>query len=427
MKRLMIFAGLLGVAAAGMAQERLTLQEAVATALEKNAAVIVARNNASIARNTAQSGMADMLPKLTASAGASYTDIDNISTNTVSSAGLNLSYTLFDGLGNVYRLKQARATGRMGALDARNQIENTILQVSQAYYGAASAFEGLSIAREAMGISRERLTRAKQRAAYGRAGTVDVLSAQVDVNSDSVNVVQARLAWDEAQRNLNVLLYRDLSKGMAIDTEVDYGVMDALDAFLSASTERNAGYLIYQERSRQAGYAAAAAGGAMLPRIDLTGSATYSQTEQDLAIGFDNLNRTVRAGANISWTLFNGSRLRLQHQSAKLTAQNQALLEDQAQRDLARSVTNSYEAYRNSRLVLTLETQSLEAAELNFQRSRDLYRLGQVTSTQFREAQLNLIRSKNRMQTAKYNAKLAELSLLKLSGQLVSSEQVGFK
>jgi len=90
-------------------------------------------------------------------------------------------------------------------------------------------------------------------------------------------------------------------------------------------------------------------------------------------------------------------------------------------------VTNSYEAYRNSRLVLTLETQSLEAAELNFQRSRDLYRLGQVTSTQFREAQLNLIRSKNRMQTAKYNAKLAELSLLKLSGQLVSSEQVGFK
>jgi len=252
MKRLMIFAGLLGVAAAGMAQERLTLQEAVATALEKNAAVMVARNNASIARNTAQSGMADMLPKLTASAGASYTDIDNISTNTVSSAGLNLSYTLFDGLGNVYRLKQARATGRMGALDARNQIENTILQVSQAYYGAASAFEGLSIAREAMGISRERLTRAKQRAAYGRAGTVDVLSAQVDVNSDSVNVVQARLAWDEAQRNLNVLLYRDLSKGMAIDTEVDYGVMDALDAFLSASTERNAGYLIYQERSRQA-------------------------------------------------------------------------------------------------------------------------------------------------------------------------------
>lgn len=427
MKRLIIIAGLLGLAAAGAAQDRLTLQEAVATALQKNAAVLVARNNASIARNTARSGMADLMPRLTASAGANYTDIENISTSTVSSAGLNLSYTLFDGLGNVYRLKQAQSTGTIGALDARNQIENSILQVSQAYYGAASAFEGLNIAREALGISHERLKRAEQRAAYGRAGTVDVLSARVDVNSDSVNVVQARLAWDEAQRNLNVLLYRDLSKGMAIDTAVDYGVIDGLDALLSASNLHNAGYLIFQERSRQASYAAGAAGGAMLPRVDLTGSATYSQTEQDLAVGFNDLNRTVRAGANISWTLFNGGRLRLQHQSARLTAKNQALLADQAKRDLVRSVTNSYETYKNSRLVLDLETQSLEAAELNFQRSRDLYRLGQVTSTQFREAQLNLIRSKSRMQTAKYNAKLAELSLLKLSGQLVSSEQVGLE
>ena len=88
-------------------------------------------------------------------------------------------------------------------------------------------------------------------------------------------------------------------------------------------------------------------------------------------------------------------------------------------------MANGYDAYQNSRLVLDLETQNLEAAELNFQRSRDLYRLGQATGTQFREAQLNLIRSKNRLQTAKYNAKLNELTLLKLSGQLVGEESLG--
>ncbi len=427
MKRILILLYMIGLMCTAFAQETLTLQEAVATALQKNASVMVARNSAAIAKNTATAGRADLMPRLSVSAGANYMDSELLGASTVSSAGVNLSYTLFDGLGNIYRLRQAQSAGHLGALDARNQIENTILQVSQAYYAAASAFEGLKITREALGISRERLTRAQERAVYGRAGTVDVLSAQVDVNSDSVNVVHAQLAWAQTQRNLNVLLFRDLAQSLTIDTEVKYGVVDDLAALLSAADSRNAAYLIYRERSKQARYATGGAGAAMLPRIDLTGSASYSQTGQDFSIGFDNLNRTIRAGANISWTLFNGGRLRLQHQSAKLTAKNQALLEDLALRDLERSVTNSYEAYGNSRLVLKLETQSLEAAELNFQRSRDLYRMGQVTNTQFREAQLNLIRSKNRLQTAKYNAKLDELSLLKLSGQLVSADEIGLK
>ena len=284
-----LIVGLAAVWGQSGAQEVLTLQEAVATALRQNTSVMVARNSAVIAQNTASAGKADLLPKLSASAGANYTDIENVGASTTSSVGASASYTLFDGLGNVYRLRQAQSTGRLGALDARNQIESTVLQVGQAYYTAASAFESLRIAREALGISRERLVRAQERSAYGRAGTVDVLSAQVDVNADSVTVVQSQLAWDQARRNLNMLLFREIGAPLAVATGVDYAPMAELGALLSEAQKRNAGFLIYQERTRQAKAAAGAAGSALAPKLDLSGSATYSQTDADLAVGFGDL------------------------------------------------------------------------------------------------------------------------------------------
>jgi outer membrane protein len=87
--------------------------------------------------------------------------------------------------------------------------------------------------------------------------------------------------------------------------------------------------------------------------------------------------------------------------------------------NLQKEVISAYESYQNSLLVLDLEKKYLEAADLNFKRTRELYNLGQVTTTQFREAQLNLIRSRSNVSTAKFEAKINEIELLRLTGQLV--------
>ena len=86
-----------------------------------------------------------------------------------------------------------------------------------------------------------------------------------------------------------------------------------------------------------------------------------------------------------------------------------------------RNVANAYDAYRNSRTILALQERNLRSAELNFQRTEQLFNLGQVTTTTFREAQLNLIRSRNNISSAKYTAKIAELRLMQLAGQLLDT------
>ncbi|MFH1527207.1 MAG: hypothetical protein ABIJ40_15140 [Bacteroidota bacterium] len=60
-----------------------------------------------------------------------------------------------------------------------------------------------------------------------------------------------------------------------------------------------------------------------------------------------------------------------------------------------------------------------ETAELNFERTNELFNLGKVTLTQFREPQLNLIRSKNNITELKTAIKNLEIELLKLGGILL--------
>jgi outer membrane protein len=274
-----------------------------------------------------------------------------------------------------------------------------------------------------LSISRERLKRAENRSAYGQAGTIDVLSAQVDLNTDSVTVTQARFLWDQSRRELNVLLNRDVETVFTVDTNVLFGAAFDLETLRAEAMARNADYLASGERLNQARYDVGSARAAHLPSLDLSASYGLSQTADDIALRLDDPAKSKSVGATLSFTLFNGFKTHIQKQNAQIALQNQELLYDQARLNLEKDATSAFEAYRNSLQVLDLEQRSLEAAELNFLRTEELYRLGQVTTTQFREAQLNLIQAKSDLSAAKYDAKLNEIELLRLSGRLIADHK----
>jgi outer membrane protein len=127
--------------------------------------------------------------------------------------------------------------------------------------------------------------------------------------------------------------------------------------------------------------------------------------------------------ATLSFNLFDGFQRRTELQNASIQVKSGELLERQARLDLERDLANAYESYRNSLTVLDLEERNLESAKVNFRRTRELYGLGRVTSTQFREAQLNLIRAETNVSNATYTAKLDEIELLRITGKLLSEAE----
>jgi outer membrane protein TolC len=81
-------------------------------------------------------------------------------------------------------------------------------------------------------------------------------------------------------------------------------------------------------------------------------------------------------------------------------------------------VKNAFAIFNNAIFTVKIAGKSLDTAEINFDRSSELFNLGQITTTQFREAQLNLVRAEIRMINEKFTAKFAEVELYRLSGHL---------
>lgn len=398
-------------------REKLTFEDAVAIALSQNHQIEMARNNAAVAGNNVNIGNADLLPTLSLSGSTTYEDSQTEST--AANAQLQTSYTLFNGFGNIYRFKKLQAGGRLGDLEARDLIEATLLQVSGAYYGAASAFENLRIARDLLAISKERLDRAEKRSVYGRARTIDVLSARVDYIADQVTLTQTQFAFDETRRSLNVLLNRAIDYDFVVETDIVFREDYDQKVLFASALSRNSAYLAARERFQQSRYDLKIARANHLPRLDLTASYGYNKYTSGLDLGLSGMDNKFRIGASLNFNIFNGFKTTIQRQNARLTLKNRELAREQARLNLEKNVISAYESYKNSLLVLDLEKGYVEAAELNFKRTRELYGLGQVTTTQFREAQLNLIRARSNQSSAKYNARLREIEMLRLTGQLI--------
>ncbi|MFH1851639.1 MAG: TolC family protein, partial [Candidatus Neomarinimicrobiota bacterium] len=156
-----------------------------------------------------------------------------------------------------------------------------------------------------------------------------------------------------------------------------------------------------------------------LPQINYTASYGYDQTARDWDIGLDNSNSALTHNFSLSWNLFNGGNKKTQVQNAKINVKNAELRQADMRLNIERDVASYHSAYENSLITLESELKTLEFAELNFDRTREMFRLGQITALQYREAQLNLVRTKLAITRARYAARLYELKLLQLGGRLL--------
>ena len=88
--------------------------------------------------------------------------------------------------------------------------------------------------------------------------------------------------------------------------------------------------------------------------------------------------------------------------------------------NVERDLSNAYYTFQTTLTQLELEQKSLEAAEENFNRTQEAFRLGQANNVQFREAQVNLQRRpRDRISDLGFTAKLSEIEIYQLEWLVV--------
>jgi outer membrane protein TolC len=415
----------------------LSKQEAIAITLENNLGIQVSENLREIDANNASILNSGFLPTLTGLAGGAIDrqntegQLANGETRTAEgvetrryNASLNMNYVLFDGLGRLYNYKAFQELSNQSELEVRQTIETTLLQLFAVYYEVARLEENTSNLREALNISRNRLTRAQFQFEYGQNTGLDVLNAEVDVNTDSVNLLNAEQLLRNTKRDLNLILNRDLTRTFTADTAVTFLPSLKMEEMLNEAKTNNVRMLLAEKNILISEYDMKAARSGYLPTVGLTGSYGWNEFSNNNPLAFllQNTTTGLNGGVNLTWNLFDGGRTITNSKNAKINFENQELLRKQTELEVERDIQNSWGNYQNALFVLGVQQKNLQTNQDNFNRSKERYELGQITSIVFRQAQLNLLLAELARSQAKYNAKLAELQLLQVSGELLNVE-----
>jgi len=418
-------------------QEILVKDEAIKITLENNLGIKIAKNSLEIADNNADILNSGYLPTLTGNAGGSIDKqttegelangetrgADGVETKRYN-ASLNLNYTLFDGLGRYYDYKRFKEEYGQSELQVRETIENTVLQLFSVYYEVARLEENVINLKEALVVSKGRLKRAGYQFEYGQNTGLDVLNAEVNVNTDSINLINAEQLLRNTKRDLNLVMNRDLSTSFEVDTTVAFVPNIKMENFLSEAKQNNVQMLLMEKDKLISEYNLKAFKGGYLPTVGLTGSYGWNKSSNNNPIAFAVASTVsgLSAGLNLSWNLFDGGRTITNVKNAKINYQTQELLKQQTELQIERDINNAWDTYRNALFVLDVQEKNLQTNQNNFERTNERYNLGQVTSIEFRQAQLNLLGAKLAKSRSKYEAKLAELQMLQVGGQLLNTD-----
>jgi len=418
------------------AQKILTKKEALAIALENNYGIKLANNNIDVAKNNSSIYNSKMLPTVSGLAGANYdnsnqeivrqdgtlTNIDGAETKTYN-ASVNLNYTLFDGLGRKYNYKQLKETYNLTELQARETIENTYLQLFTVYFQIGRLSENTQNLKETLEISKQRLQRALYQYEYGQSTKLELLNAEVDVNNDSINFLNTKQQFLNTKRDLNIVLGVNQEPDYEVETEVSFIPLLSFEELLLKATENNVILKQNEKNIMISEYGIKASKGGYLPTVGLTSSYGWNKSENP-ATSFlaSSLSNGLRAGINLSWNIFDGGSTKTKVSNAKIALENQEILQQQQKETLENTLKNTWEEYYNKLYILSAQEQNVITSQNNFDRTQERYKLGQVTSIEFRQAQINLLNTQTALNNAKYDAKLVELELLQLSGQLLDVE-----
>ncbi|WP_340199963.1 TolC family protein [Ascidiimonas sp. W6] len=419
------------------AQEILTPEAAVEEVLESNLGIKIARNTEAIANNNASILNSGYLPTVTGLAAGS---IDRQTTegtladgNTRSADGaetrrynasINVNYTLFDGLGRMYEYRALKERAGLSELETRETIETTILQLFSVYYEVARLEENVTNLRKVLTISKDRLERATYLQEYGQNTGLDLLNARVDVNTDSINLLNANQQLKNTKRDLNLVINRELSKEFKVDTTVAF-VPDLKMQNLYKNAKENNINMLQLKKNLAINMLAVRSGYSnFLPTVGLTGSYGWNESNNNSPLAFliQNTSNGFTGGINLTWNLFDGGSSVNTVRNAKIAYENMELQEQQTELQIERDIKNAWETYQNALFVFEAQEENVAVNKDNFDRTEERYKLGQATSIEFRQAQINYLNSLISKNQAKYTAKLSELQLLQVSGQLLNTD-----
>jgi outer membrane protein len=418
------------------AQQYLSLQQAIANALKSNYNVLLSKNDSTVAAIEYSYRNAALLPRLNATVGTVWNN-NNINQTLAdgtkrSSSGIKshnitgqlaLNWTLYDGMRMFIARDKIGQFIQLGQLGIKEQIVATIAAVMNAYYAIVQQKQQLKAVEEQLDITTERVKLAQAKLNIGTGTRPDLLQSKVDLNAFKA----ARLA----QQTVIAQQTEVLAQLMGGKPGTLYEVGDSIPVNLNLTQtdmmanldKSNPGLLLAQKNLDIAAITLKEKRAERYPVLAFNANYNYNRTTNKKVINnFSTLfNQTngFNYGLTASIPIFNNYSIKRQMQQLQQGISYSQLAYNNQRSLLELEIARAFKDYEWQKKALLLEEESILLATENATIVLQSYKLGGSTLLQLKEAQKSLEDARRRLITARYNAKLAEIVLLRIKGDLL--------
>lgn len=435
MKRLQSIILLLFVSVLIQAQDTLKIDDAIALSLMNNYSLLIVKNTALVAANNNTIGNAGFLPVAGVTAGyqgnvttseQKYFDgRDRSGTNaqaTSVSAGLDIDWTLFDGMAMFTNKAQLAELEKLGEVQARMMIENTVALVILNYY-AIVQFERMKIVlQQAIELSMERKRIAEMKLKLGSGSELDLMQAIIDMHADSSTLIQQENQIRSLHIELNKLMVRDVATSFSVPANIPYSDTLHYAVILNKALAQNPDLMAARLNTRLSELDVRQAKAPLYPRLGVYAGYNYAGSNSQTGFIESSTSYGWNYGVTASMNLFNGTKNLNNIRNAKIYFENAGLAEKQAELNLRGAVLQSYDDYLTALLLVRFEQDNLLLARENTRIAFEKYNLGAMNDIDLRTIQQKQLDAERRLLMAQYAAKGKEVELKVLSGTILEVE-----
>ncbi|MBS1569214.1 MAG: TolC family protein, partial [Bacteroidetes bacterium] len=300
----------------------------------------------------------------------------------------------------------------------RQQLESTAYGVLTGYFQLVQLEKAVAVQQESIQTSRDRLRIVETGKRIGAASGLELVQAQLDFNADSAQLLALMQQAAMARNALNTLLARDPGTAFTVDTMIPAPAPLDLATVRQAALGANTALQLAREERIAADLTVKELRGTLLPQLDGFANYGYAKTTSDVGFLISNRRLGPQYGLTLSVPLFRGGAVKAVKQ-AKLAGQQADLGVQQAQLELERDLLDTWTQYGFAGQRVSLEEGNLAGARKQLQVALESWRIGVITAVQLRDVQQGVVAAENRLLTAQFEAKVAELQLKWLAGRLL--------
>jgi outer membrane protein TolC len=414
--------------ASAQAQQPLSMEIAVARALQNNLGIRMAQQQAEISEVGNTWGAAGALPQIGLSATGSNAVSDQSQNPTsfirekLESESINvggqLNWMLFDGLGMFANKRALERLVEQADGQAALVIEQTVAATMLAYNGVLVQKALSEVLLSAMDVSRARLQWMEARKANGAATTFDRLQLENALLTDS-------LAWWQQQANIEqatIALNRLMGESAAMDWEwlSSLEVPDAMNDFEALRARALSSATVIQNALISLSIAETGVQQAQA-RQSPTLSLNASQNEQTSRFEAGDLSgegasKNLAASLALNFNLFNGGATRRAIQQAKIQVALAEMQVMEERREVERLLQDALSRWQASARAHSISAQLAANSLLALEIARERFSTGAINSLEFRDIQMQQMNSEQQQVQALNAWQAADIELRRLSG-----------